>query len=265
MIVQGIAVLLAVAGLFAAWKLAFWQSVVVHQEKSSIHRLFPGGLVLRFPQEPMNAADLLTGGFLVLAGATALGLAFSMGERMRARRVTTVRDARSVRSFFALAGVGLLWLGFDEIFLAHEFLSANLYISDNWILLAYAAGGGVAVIVWQRVLRASGPALAVMAVGALLHAVSLGLDFAQDSIGWAPEEPLEMLAAGFYALANATYFVRLVLAGGALVPAQLPAVPASPSVAVAGSLATTADLPDSAIQPLEPPSRGLPSDPAWTR
>lgn len=275
-IVQGLAVLMVVAGLFAAGKLAFWRSTVVHEEKSSIHRVFPGGTVLRFPQESPNAADILTGGFLALAGATALGLSFSMGERLRARRVTSVRDAQVVRTFFALAGVGLLWLGFDEIFLAHEFLSANLYVSDSLILLAYAAAGGVAAVVWQRVLRASRPALAVMTFGALLHAASLGLDFVQDSIGWAPEEPLEMLAAGLYALGMATYFVRLVLTGGALAPAQLPAMPASPRVAVAGpaaegpgkrpaELTSVVELPDGAIQPLEPPNGRLPSDPAWTR
>lgn len=205
-IVRGLAALFVVAGLFGAGKLAFWQSTVVHEERSSVHRLFPGGVVVRFPQESLNAADLLTGGFLALAGVTALGISFVVGERVRS-------GASSVRTFFALAGAGLVWLGLDEVFLVHEFLSANLYVNDNWILLVYGLVGVVAAVAWQRVLRASVAAMAVMAAGALLHGGSLGLDFAQDVIGWAPEEPLEMLAAGLYALGMAAYFVRFALPG----------------------------------------------------
>lgn len=251
LIVRGLGVLFVVSALFAAGKLAWWRSALVHSEATSTHRVFPGDVYVRFPQEPLNAADLLTGGFLALAGAIALGVSFGMGERLRTGRVTRAADARSVRAFFALAGVGLLWLGFDEVFLVHEFISANLYIGDAWILLGYAAAGGAAVLAWQRVLRSSGPALAVLAVGALFHGASLGLDFAQDSIGWAPEEPLEMLGAGFYALAMATYGVRLVL-GDALLGAAR-------RVTAAG----VRDLPDSAIQPLAQPA-GAFTDPAWT-
>lgn len=248
-IVRGLAVIFVVASLFAAWKIAFWQSQVVHTEVSSIHRLFPGGILVRFPQEPVNAVDILTGGFLALAGATALAISFGMGERLRRGRVVRSGDARSVRAFFALAGIGLIWLGFDEVFLAHEFLSANLDIGDSWILLGYAAVGGLAVLAWQRVLRSSTAALVVMGVGALFHASALGLDFLQDSIGWAPEEPLEMLGAAFYALAMATYATRLVLAD-----ALSERAPATERVATERVATPIYELPASAIEPLVAPA-----------
>lgn len=262
LIVRGLAVLFVVAAFFAASKVALWRSEVVHSERTSIHRVVPGDILLRFPQEPLNMADILTGGFLALAGAIAFGIAFGMGERLRTGRVTRTADAHSVRTFFAFAGAGLIFLGFDEVFLVHEFLSANLYIGDAYILLAYAAVGGVAAIAWQRVLRASGPALGVLVVGAMFHGAALGLDFVQDAIGWAPEEPLEMLGAGFYALAMATYGVRLVLLD-ALAPSAVFAT--GRRAAATASAAAVWELPDSAIQPLAPSEAPITGDPAWPR
>src|SRR5687768_8393447 len=116
-VVNGMAVLLAVAAIFTAAKIALWESVVVHEEPSSVHRLFAGGFVLRIPQEPSNLADLFTGAFLVLGGVCALAIAFGMTQRLLDRRTANSADARRVRAFFRLAGFGLLWLGIDEVFL----------------------------------------------------------------------------------------------------------------------------------------------------
>lgn len=260
LIVRGVAVLFVVACVFALGKVAFWKSTVVHEERSSIHRMFPGGVVVRFPQESVNAADLLTAASLGLGGAIALGIAFGMGERLRARRVTSASDARAVRAFFAFAGAGLVWLAIDEVFLVHEMLSANFLVDDNKILAVYAAIGGVACLAWNRVLRASWLGLGVLACGAGLHAGAMALDFLQHSIVWGPEEPLEMLAAGFYAIGIAAYFARFVLAGSGLPVAATKSggapAPAAQTIAL--------DLPDSAIQPITTPEGARP-DPAWIR
>ena len=211
MIGGGLAGLALVAGLFAAGKVAFWRSVVVHEEPSSIHRLFPGGILVRFPQEPSNVADFLTGTFLLVAGVLAFVTAFAISERLRGGRAWRPADACAVRNFFALAGAGFVWLGIDEVFLVHELLSANLFVSDAGILAVYAAAGLAACLRFQRVLRTSWLGLGTLVFGAVLHGSALALDFFQHRLGWVPEEPLEMLAAGFYALGIATYAARLLL------------------------------------------------------
>lgn len=233
--------LLAVAAVFTAIKLASWSSVVVHEGSASIHRQFPGGFVIRFPQEPFNLVDFLTGTFLILAGACGAAIAFGMTERLRAGRAASTADARRARTFFRLAAAGFVWLGLDELFLLHELASANLYVHDALFLAGYGLAGLAACVWYQRVLRTSGWALASLFLGAVFHGASLGMDFAQEWLGWVPEEPFEMLAAGFYATGFAAYAARLL---------ESPAAP----------------LPDHAIAPLVPASSGgAPQDPAWTR
>ncbi len=234
----GLTLLATTAAFFVAFKLAMWSSVVVHEEPSSIHRVFFDRWLLRFPQESFNLVDFLTTMFLLLGGLFALVTAFWMGERVRTGRAGA--DARKIRRFFRLAGLGLVWLGFDEIFLIHEFASANLYVHDAAFLAGYAAIALLAFALWWRIVFSNRTALAVLAAGAVLHAGAIGMDFLQDLGVWLPEEPTEMLAAGFYALSMTLYCARL-----------LAATPMTTAIR---------DLPASAIEPLEPP---VARDPAW--
>lgn len=246
----GTAIVAFTAAWFAAFKYLMWNSVVVHEEERSIHRLFFDRVTVRFPQEDFNLVDFLTTSFLMAAGGFALTIAFWMTERLRRNAARSPRDAHAVRRFFRLAGFGLLWLGLDEIFLIHEFVSANLYIPDQWFLLAYAAAGAAIAVAHYRVVLTSGFAISMFALGMCFHAGSLGMDFFQDQLGWVPEEPFEMLAAGFYAIGMACYAAKILSA------TPLPAPKPKP-------------LPDDAIAPLDPPrdeslAPGLRPDPAWS-
>lgn len=266
--------LAAVAAVFAVTKVALWSSVVVHEERTSIHRRFPGGLVVRFPQEAFNLADFLTGTFLILAGACAAAIAFAMSERIRTRRTASIRDAFRVRAFMRLAAFGFVWLGIDEVFLVHELLSANLYVHDALFLALYGGAGFLAAIWYQRVLRASGWALGVLAMGAMFHGAALGMDFAQEWLGWVPEEPFEMIAAGFYAIGLATYAVRFLSAfatetARADLGASTNALAATHYYSPAASGTWFVPRPERPrIHPApEPPADAptpLPQDPAWT-
>lgn len=233
----GLTFLAITSALYTAYKLAMWSSVVVHEEAGSIHRLFFERWTLRFPREAFNLVDFLTTTFLILGGAAALMIAFWMSQRIRAGIAGA--DARTIRRFFRLVGVGFVWLGFDEIFLIHEFASANLYVHDGLFLAAYAAVGLLAVAIWWRVIASSRAALAVLVAGAAIHGASLGMDFLQDLGRWLPEEPAEMVAAGLYALGMALYAARIL-------PAEEEDIE---------------ELPATAIEPLEPPRLGR--DPAW--
>ena len=217
----GLCVLAATCAWFVLFKLAMWSSVVVHEEKASIHRLFFDRWTLRFPQEPFNLVDFLTTSFLLLAGVFALVVALWMGERLRTRRAGP--DARGVRRFFRLAGLGLLWLGLDEIFLIHEFLSANLHVHDALFLAGYAAAGAAALAFWWRVVFSSRIALGVLAAGAAIHGAAIGMDFLQELAPWFPEEPAEMVAAGLYALSMGLYAARLLAGSAAPAAATAPA------------------------------------------
>ncbi len=191
--------------LFTAWKLALRGSVVVHAEPGSIHRRLFGWLVVRFPQEPFNLVDFLTGQFLILGGAIALCAAAGLSRRLEAGGLWDASSQRSERAFFRVAGIGLVWLGFDELFLVHEFLSANLFVSDAGILLVYGVVAAVAGIAWRRLLLSCRGGPPVLVAGGLLHVMALACDLFGPKGVWLPEEPLEMLAAGCYALALALY------------------------------------------------------------
>ena len=264
--VLGTVILSLTAAWFALFKYLMWSSVVVHEEKASIHRQFFGDVVVRFPQETFNLVDFLTTTYLMAAGGFALTIAFWMTERLRRNVAKSPRDAHAVRRFFRIAGLGLLWLGLDEIFLIHELVSANLYVPDQWFLLAYAAVGALAALLHWRVVVTSGIAVAMIAVGVLFHGASLGMDFFQEQLGWVPEEPFEMLAAGFYATGLGCYAAKILGATPLPLPKALP-------------------LPDSAIEPLSdtslarpilrrervtaevtplPHPEGYRPDPAWT-
>lgn len=288
----GLAIVAACAAWFVAFKLSMWNSVVVHAEPSSIHRLFFGRVLLRFPQEPFNLVDFLTTTFLVVAGVTALGVAFGMGERLRLGTARRSGDARYLRGFFGMAGIGLVWVGLDEIFLIHEFASANLLVPDHWFLGAYGAAALAVCVVRWKALITSRVGLAVLALGALLHGGAIGLDFFQEQLGWVPEEPIEMIAAGCYATAMAVYAARLFLAfpaSGAAAFAESPGGGAMSGAAAGFSaeavLAAGVELDGAPRGPSRPgseertdpgigdpmppvaggPEGALPRDPSWVR
>lgn len=192
---------------FAAFKLAMWRSEVVHEEKASIHRLFFDKWTVKFPQEAFNLVDFLTTTFLIVGGVAALGVAFWMTERLRSGATRSPEDTKHVRGFFRIAGLGFIWLGLDEIFLIHEFASANLLVHDALFLGFYGIVGLVACLAYWRVLVEKRIALSMLLIGAVFHGTTLALDVIQDKVTvWVPEEPFEMIAAGFYAIGMATYF-----------------------------------------------------------
>jgi hypothetical protein len=196
----GLEVLVTAALWLLAFKLVLWSSVVVHEEPASIHRLFFGRWVVRFPQEPVTFVDVVTSLFLMIGGAAALIHA--------AWLASPAHPLHPGRRFWSLAGIGLVWLGMDELFTLHEFLSANLFVNDNAILAVYATVAVVAAAAYWRALASSPTGFAVLAVGAAFHGSALAFDFLQDRYGWLPEEPFEMLGAGFYCLAMAVYLAR---------------------------------------------------------
>jgi hypothetical protein len=209
---RGLAILGGVSLFFLVFKLAMWSSVVVHAEKASIHRLFFGRYLVRFPQEPVTLVDVLTAFFLMFGGAAALTLSAWMSDRIRSGS-SNAADLAWARPFWRMAGAGLVWLGLDELFTIHELIAANLGFDDNWVLVVYAIGGLAACIRWRDTLLTSRPALAVLFVGALFHGSSILMDHWQDSFTWLPEEPFEMLAAGLYCIGMALYCVKTLSAG----------------------------------------------------
>lgn len=194
--------LACVSAFFLAFKAVAWNSVVVHEEGRSVHRLFFGRWLVRFSEEPVTLVDVLTSSFLGIAGLAAACAAFAISVRLE---TTTVCDfSRALvrrRSFHRLVAFGAIWLAADEMFLLHETLSANAPIPDPVVLAIYALGALAACgFGWRELVRRPS-ALRLLAVGAALHVSALWMDFVQERFAWLPEEPFEMLAAGFYALA----------------------------------------------------------------
>lgn len=205
----GALLLALIAGWFLVFKILIWNSVVVHAESASIHRVFFDRVYVRFAQETFSLADFLTGSFFLLGGAAAIALSIWMTSRLRDARPELAAEIRSQRTFFRLAGTGMIWLTLDELFVIHETLSANLYVHDALFLVLYSVVGLAACLHWRRIFLANRLGLAVMCFGAAIHVFAVGLDFVPSRI-WVPEEPLEFLAAGVYAIGMVTYAVDIV-------------------------------------------------------
>jgi hypothetical protein len=160
----------------------------------------------------MNTVDAIQ-----LAAAGAFGIAawraFWASERPHA-----LADAAGI-GFWALAGVGLIYLAADDYFGLHEQLGSWLAAhsgtlpltntADDMITLGFGATGLVAVWIFRAELLALRPSSALLCGGVAAAAVMLVTDAFGHGFVRPLEFPAQMSACGLLLLANATRWSEL--------------------------------------------------------
>jgi len=121
-------------------------------------------------EAPFYSGYLSTvGGLVWMAGATGCLIAFAS-----TRRSETLETHRRSR-FLLWAGLGTLWLCFDDLFLFHEFIGPQTFmLTEKEIFGAYVLAAVVVGVRFRRVIARSNFLLVFLAAGAF--AVSLFVD-----------------------------------------------------------------------------------------
>jgi hypothetical protein len=207
LLLPGLIALGLMQSIFVLTKLGEYSRVLVSREQFWDNYLLLGRFPVRIPSEPITLADYLNSTLLLVAGVTALlarGLLGAFAPEP-SPQAYSARE-RENRIFYALLGLGFVYLALDEMLMFHEFIGANLRFDDGRIILGYLGLMALTCLLFRRKLLSRPVAAACLVVGGLFQGLGAVADrFHFWEQAFTPEEVAEMSASGFYLLAVLQY------------------------------------------------------------
>jgi hypothetical protein len=201
-LVPGLFGLAVVQVVFVLVKLGEYSRRLVSRDTFWDNYVLFGGLPVRIPNEPFTFGDYLNSSLLFSAGVAALLVWGCLSAFPPPGSKAPPRQ----RLFWAVLGLGFIYLALDEMLMFHEFIGANLHFDDGHIILGYLGLMGLTALAFRRKFFGHSVAAACLVAGACfqgLGAVADRFHFWEEA--FTPEEIAEMTASGLYLLAILQY------------------------------------------------------------